>query len=136
MASDDKKTFIRNKIRELNTPNNKLVIATDIYYFLDGIIIDSTDDDVVKILAKFNTSALTDVEPTFGSIQHSSGLQEVIIPYEMIHSVSLLNASDSLMEKFRNTYPSFYEKYKNINKVEGCLVLPMLPGINAQLQNN
>ena len=136
MAIDDKKTFIRSKIRELNNnPKNKLVIATDIYYFLDNIIIDDSDDDTVHILCKFNTAAMTDVEPTFGTIQHSTGLQEVIIPYEMIHSILLLNPNESLLEQFRTKYPSHYNKWKNGNKVEGCIVLPELPGINSQLNN-
>ena len=124
---NDKKTFIRSKIRDLvSDGNHKLVLVSDIYVYLDGIIIDPSDDDVVKILCKFNTSAMTNVEPTFGTIQHSTGLQEVIVPYEQIHSVYLLNASENLLNAFRTKYPKLYEKYSTGNKVEGCIVLPRL----------
>ena len=111
---------IKETIADCVAKKRKFSVMTNMYTFLDAIVYDiDSDPDAVHILCKFNTSALTDVEPTFGSIQHSSGLQEVIVPYNQIAAVTCLDVSETLLQKFEETYPAFYEQWKNANKVEG-----------------
>ena len=111
---------IKDRIIDCVAKKRKFSIMTNMYTFLDAIVYDvESDPDAVHILCKFNTSAMTDVEPTFGTIQHSTGLQEVIVPYGQIAAVTCLDVSEDLLQKFEETYPAFYEKWKNGNKVEG-----------------
>ena len=128
---------IKDRVIDCVAKKRKFSIMTNMYTFLDAIVYDvESDPDAVHILCKFNTSAMTDVEPTFGTIQHSTGLQEVIIPYSMIWAVEVLDTNENLLELFRTKYPKQYENWSKANHVEGCLVLPELPGINSQLNNN
>ena len=111
---------IKETIADCVANNRKFSVMTNMYTFLDAIVYDiESDEDAVHILCKFNTSAMTNVEPTFGTIQHSTGLQEVIVPYNQIAAVTCLDVSDTLLQKFQETYPEYYEMWANGNKVEG-----------------
>ena len=111
---------IKETIADCVANNRKFSVMTNMYVFLDAIVYDiDSDPDAVHILCKFNTAAMTDVEPTFGTIQHSTGLQEVIVPYNQISAVTCLDVSETLLNKFEEKYPKFFEQWKNGNKVEG-----------------
>ena len=113
---------IRQQIIDLVSNKKKVIISADAYYFMDWLAIDTSDKDTVRLLVKFNTSAFVVAEPTFGSIQSGTGLQEVIIPYNQIHSVEALDASSTLLNEFKNKYPKAYEKWKNAHHVEGVII--------------
>ena len=110
---------IKDRIADCINNNRRFSVMANFYTFLDALVYDICDPDALHMICKFNTSAMVNVEPTFGSLQTGTGLQEIIIPYNQIVAVTCLDVSNSLMNKFQERFPQEYEKWQNANHVEG-----------------
>ncbi len=110
---------IKEKIQECIDNNRRFSIMVDMYSYQDALVYDTSDPDCIRMLCKYNNTALINVEPTFGNVQTGTGLQEVIIPYDKINAINCLDVSEDLLTKFETKYPELYKVYKNSNKVEG-----------------
>lgn len=110
---------IRDKIIDLVSKNQRVALATDMYFYLDYLSIDTSDKDVVRLICKFNTNAHVQIKTTFSTPQHGGGLIEVILPYNKIYSVEALKCSDDLLEKFKREHPDQYHWWSKVNYVEG-----------------
>jgi hypothetical protein len=127
---------IREQIIDLVKNNKRIIVNTDMYCYLDWLVIDTDDSDTLTLLTKFNTSALIKVDPTFGTLQTGTGLQEVIIPYNQIYMVEALDASSIILKKFKERFPQEYERWQNANHVEGVTVIGEVPGVNTLINNS
>lgn len=127
---------IREQIIDLVKNNKRIIVNTDMYCYLDWLAIDTDDPDTLTLLTKFNTSALIKVDPTFGTLQTGTGLQEVIIPYNQIYMVEALDASSIILKKFKERFPQEYERWQNASHVEGVTVIGEVPGVNTLINNS
>ena len=110
---------IKDRIIDCVNKKRKFSVMANFYVFNDALAYDISDPDAIHILCKFNTSAFVTAEPTFGSIQSGTGLQEVIIPYNQVVAVTCLDVSDDLLNKFQQEHPADFERWKNAHHVEG-----------------
>lgn len=110
---------IREKILELEKQKRRFAVMANFYTFLDMLAYDTKDPDNFRMICKFNTNAHTILEPTFGTPQHGTGLQEIIIPYNQVTAVVVMDVSEDLLNKFKKEMPEAYDWWSKVNYVEG-----------------
>ena len=119
---------VKERIADLIANKRRFSVMTNMYMILDALVYDiDTDPDAIIVLCKFNTSALTKNEPTFGSPIANTGLQEIYIPYNQITGISIFDVDQKLLDDFKTKYPHLYDVYSNGNKVEGVIIPSKIP---------
>ncbi|MGL4950081.1 MAG: hypothetical protein ACRC5M_06835 [Anaeroplasmataceae bacterium] len=119
---------IKEKIVDCVKNNRKFSIMINSYVFNDGFCYDVTSDpDMVRFIAKFNISSMTRNEPTFGSAFMNTGIQEIVIPYNQIECITILDVSPDLLAKFKEKYPEAYAALENSNKMDVVNMSTVLP---------
>ena len=92
---------------------------------LDAMIIDTSDEKVVKIIAKHVANTGTIDTPTFDDKLHisRSGLVEYMDSYDKIAGVLQfdMDKDNDLLQKMKKEYPGYFNYWNNANKVEGCV---------------
>ena len=116
--------YCKRIIEDLIKNNRMFYVANDYVYY--DCYCPVAEEDGIRFLSKFNISALTKNEPTFGSPIANTGLQELFLTYKFIVYFGVLDVNSKLIQSFKDKYPEAYNFWLNANKVEGCEILPRL----------
>ncbi|MGL4950082.1 MAG: hypothetical protein ACRC5M_06840 [Anaeroplasmataceae bacterium] len=118
---------MRETVLKLLNNNRKFSVQVDKYTFLDMYVGDASDPGLFRFVAKYNNTSLVRFNPTFGNGENS-GVQEVVIPYNQILSINVLDVAPDLLDDFKKKYPEAYVKWENANKVEYVIYPSKVPG--------